>query len=85
MATLNKAFITVEYYLIDNRIGDAGAESIAEALKTNTTLTELILGSMFFFNQNHTSVAISDVYFFFAVIIQRTLFHRQDRSCLLVL
>ena len=31
------------YYLIDNNNGDTGATSLSEALKSNTTLTELNL------------------------------------------
>ena len=34
-------------FSIDNKIGDKGAESIAEALKVNATLQDLVLYGIF--------------------------------------
>ena len=41
---INKSFVSFLFTSTDNKIGDAGAASLSESLKSNTTLSELNLG-----------------------------------------
>ena len=44
LIALTVYIITLMIQLTDNKIGDTGATSLSEALKSNTTLTKLNLG-----------------------------------------
>ena len=56
---VNRCFLDV---LTGNKIGDTGATAISDALKTNTTLTELDLGG-----DNQQTISNKNKHFFFSI------------------
>ena len=53
---------TLHNKLTDNRVGDTGATSLSDALKTNTTLTELNLLSFYTYYANSIIIKLSMSY-----------------------
>ena len=45
MTSINNSLVSLLFTSTDNKIGETGATSLSEALKSNTTLTELYLNS----------------------------------------
>ena len=45
MTSINNSLFSFLFTSTDNKIGDTGATSLSESLKSNTALTELNLGS----------------------------------------
>ena len=67
MASINNSLFSILIKSIDNRIGDTGTASLSDALKSNTTLMKLNLGSDD--KRNNTQKASIDNPLFFSLSI----------------
>ena len=68
MASISKSLFSYLFTSTGNNIGDTGAKSLSEALKSNTTLTELNLGGEYKRKKDTQMKSVNNLLFLVSLI-----------------